>query len=260
MTQGVDRETRVRRNWIKGALYALTGRGRCPLCRGHARPVAASWMHSHLRCRRCGLIFVADLPPLSNLYDAYRVVHLSEYQVRHKRDWGPWIQFKDLTLDRVGLPRWERDGAGRALDLGCGEGRLLQVLRGRGWQATGLELNPVLAGEARRLGFEVVAGGVEHAALGGPFELITAFHLLEHLRSPTAALDRTRSWLRPGGVLVVETPLRPDFDNIDHLYCFSAASLELALVSGGFTPRSWFDYIDANYGHHNLVCLAEARA
>jgi SAM-dependent methyltransferase len=119
-----------------------------------------------------------------------------------------------------------------------------------------VELNPVLAREARRLGFEVVEAAVEQARPRGSFELITIFHLLEHLRSPLAVLERARSWLEPEGLLVVETPLKPDFENIDHLYCFSAASLELALARVGFTSRCWFDYVDDNYGHHNVVCLA----
>jgi SAM-dependent methyltransferase len=253
-----QRRSRVRRNWAKAALHTLSGRRPCPLCGGRCLPAAASWMHAHLRCRRCHLIYVADLPSQHDLIQAYLRVHLGDYQVRHKADWAPWMRHKDLTLDALGLPRWERalGQPRRALDVGCGEGRLLQVLRQRGWEAWGLELNPQLAAEGRQHGL-VTVGSLEHAeqpARG--HQLVVMSHLLEHLRAPLEALERVRTWLAPNGLLVVETPLRPDFDNIDHLYCFSAAALDLALRRAGFVPRSWFDYVDDNYRHHNLACLA----
>jgi len=216
-------------------------------------------MHAHLRCRRCDLVFVADRPTLANLIAAYERVHLGDYQVRHKLDWEPWMRHKALTLDRLGIGSWEQGpGPHRALDVGCGEGRLLQLLQRRGWRAEGLELNRELTADARRLGLTVAVGAVEQAEPKGPFELITLNHLLEHIREPLAVLRRARGWLAQGGLLVVETPLRPDFDNIDHLYCFSAASLMLALARTGFTPTRYFDYIDDNYRHHNLSCLALA--
>ena len=248
-----QRRRRVRRNWIKGLVGAL--RRHCPVCGGPPLPVAASWMHSYLRCRRCHLVFVAELPRHEDLVASYRRVHESGYQVAHKRDWAPWKQHKHHTLDALGLPRVVTSRE-RALDLGCGEGRLLQVLLERGWRAEGLELNAALAEEAGSLGLQVSVGAAEDFEPSCLYSLITLNHLLEHLRDPLAVLRRLHGWLAPGGLLLVETPLSPDFDNIDHLHCFSTAALCRALDRCRFAPLRWFDYVDDNYGHHNLACLA----
>lgn len=251
------RARRIRRNWLNGLLAVLGGQ-RCPVCDGQPLPLAASWMHSYLRCRRCHLIWVARLPRQEDLAASYRRVHESDYQVRHKRDWTPWMQHKHATLEALGLPRRAARGQ-RALDLGCGEGAMLRVLEQRGWCARGLELNPTLARAAADQGLHVTTGSVEEFRPTRTYALITMIHLIEHLRHPVAMLRRVRRWLAPGGLLLLETPMSPDLDNIDHLYCFSAAALCAALERCRLRPRRWLDYVDDNYGHHNLACVAAAR-
>jgi SAM-dependent methyltransferase len=266
----VVHEKRVRRNWLRAGALALLAARPCVVCGGRPRPAGASWMHAHLRCTRCGLIYVADLPTRHNLEAAYQRVHEADYQVDHKADWRPWVRHKHATLDALGL---EAPGvADRALELGCGEGRMLVVLDERGWRCQGIEPNPVFAAEARALGlsrgaplnerpFDIAEASLEGVALDDEAcDLVVMNHLIEHLRRPLAALDRVRGCLRPGGQLIVETPLSPDFENIDHLFCFSAAALEQALMRSGFVPRAWYDYIDDNYHHHNLACRATLAA
>lgn len=217
-------------------------------------------MHSYLRCESCGLIFAAELPSQHDLEQAYLQVHLSDYQVEHKADWTPWKDHKHLTLDRLGVHPPDGVDAPAALDLGCGEGPMLEVLQQRGWQAHGLELNPAMAQQARERGLAVEIGSVERpppAGLPDALHLIVMNHLVEHLRDPVGAVCAAALWLYPGGRLVLETPLSPDFDNIDHLYCFSAAALEILLRGAGLEPLGWHDYVDDNYGHHNLVCVAQ---
>jgi SAM-dependent methyltransferase len=91
--------------------------------------------------------------------------------------------------------------AGPVLDVGCGEGALLDALHARGREAMGLERTSsrpdVRACEVTE--FEERAG--EWAA-------VVFWHSLEHLREPAAALERASELLRPGGVLVVAIPNR----------------------------------------------------
>ncbi len=255
------RARRARRNRVKAWVYALAGSYRCPVCRGAAAPAGASWMHSYLRCEGCGLIFVAELPSQENLERAYLRVHESDYQVDHKKDWAPWKEHKHHTLDVLDVhpPGVYAPGA---LDLGCGEGAMLEVLLRRAWQAWGLELNPAMARQAQMEGLRVEAGSVERPLprdMPQEFHLVVMNHIVEHLRDPVGAVCAAALLLCPGGRLVLETPLTPDYDNIDHLYCFSAAALEVLLRGAGLTPLAWYDYVDGNYGHHNLACVAERR-
>jgi SAM-dependent methyltransferase len=133
---------------------------------------------------------LAEVQPL--LLESFRG---AEEEIRHR-------------LDRY-LP--ELKSRPPILDLGCGRGELLLLLREAGVAATGVEGEPALAGAARRRGLEVVEGDVldvlraQEAATWGA---VTAVHLLEHLppAALAAVLAEIRRVLRPGGLLIAECP------------------------------------------------------
>jgi O-antigen chain-terminating methyltransferase len=102
-------------------------------------------------------------------------------------------------------------GAPPVLDLGCGRGELLLMLREAGVEARGVESDPALVQTARRRGLDVLEGGVLEALRTLPdasHGAITAIHLLEHLETATllGVLAEARRILRPGGVLIAECP------------------------------------------------------
>jgi SAM-dependent methyltransferase len=101
--------------------------------------------------------------------------------------------------------------AAPVLDLGCGRGEWLDLLREHGLCARGVDCNEVFVAECRRRGLAVsAADGVEHlrtlpdASLGA----VTAFHLAEHLPFPALLelLGETVRVLAPGGLALFETP------------------------------------------------------
>lgn len=97
------------------------------------------------------------------------------------------------------------------LDLGCGRGELLLMLREAGVDAMGIEGDAAVAQASRRRGLQVIEADVleglrstEDASRGA----VTAIHLFEHLEPATllAVLAEVRRVLRPGGMLIVESP------------------------------------------------------
>jgi SAM-dependent methyltransferase len=92
-------------------------------------------------------------------------------------------------LDRIAPP-------GRVLDVGAGDGALLDALKARGRDALGLER------EASRP--DITAAGLDE--INGPWSAIVFWHSLEHLPDAGAEIDRAASLLAPGGVLVVAVP------------------------------------------------------
>jgi SAM-dependent methyltransferase len=102
-------------------------------------------------------------------------------------------------------------GSGRILDLGCGRGEWLELLREKGFTATGVDMNASMLDECRERGFDVVKGdavdylaGLEESSVAA----ITSMHLVEHLPHDIMIrlIDEAHRALKPGGVLVLETP------------------------------------------------------
>jgi SAM-dependent methyltransferase len=97
------------------------------------------------------------------------------------------------------------------LDVGCGRGEWLELLRENQLHAAGIDLNHVLLAMCRERGLPATeAEAIAHlrslpeASLGA----VTAFHLIEHLALPELLdlLDASLRVLKPGGVAIFETP------------------------------------------------------
>ncbi len=102
-------------------------------------------------------------------------------------------------------------GPGGVVDLGCGRGEWLTLLRTAGVGARGVDASPafVAAGRARGLAMELGdALGYVQALPPDSVDMLTAFHLIEHLDTEEllALLEAARAALRPGGCLLLETP------------------------------------------------------
>lgn len=105
-------------------------------------------------------------------------------------------------------------GAAPVLELGCGRGELLEVLRGAGVEARGVDSDPAMVAACRRLGLAAEEGDALEAlraqkagSLGG----VAAIHVFEHLPAGTwmSVVEAAAAALRRGGVLLVECP-NPD--------------------------------------------------
>ncbi len=99
-------------------------------------------------------------------------------------------------------------GRGRCLEVGPGQGIALFSLRTLGWDAVGLEVDPVAAEQARATsGCEVRVGTLVSTDYpDGSFDLLYMSHVFEHLAAPRSALERCFDLLGPGGRLVLVYP------------------------------------------------------
>jgi len=102
-------------------------------------------------------------------------------------------------------------GAATVIDLGCGRGEWLEVVRDANLEGVGVDLNDVFVQSCTDAGLEAVradAVGYLQGLAGDSVSVITSFHLIEHLRLDQllALLDAAHRVLRPGGLLVLETP------------------------------------------------------
>ncbi|MCW5849510.1 MAG: methyltransferase domain-containing protein [Anaerolineae bacterium] len=144
----------------------------------------------------------------------------------------------DSTAARViRLVGWNK----RVLELGCAAGHMSRVLRERGCQVVGVELDPTLAAHAAEVCERVIVGDLDELDLetelaGETFDVVLAADVLEHLRQPAGLLRRVRPLLRPAGSLVISLP------NVAH------GSVRLALLGGQF-PYQDLGLLDRTHLH-----------
>lgn len=165
-----------------------------------------------VRCHGCGLVFIQPRPAPA----AMAVIYPENYYAyREEEAERPFVKFFRDRIERIKVRRYERligKGTASLLDVGCGDGRLLEILRRfgpAGWQLAGIEIGEGAARRALARGFEVRCGDFEALPVKGweeRFDCALLHHVIEHTRRPREALVKLRALLRPGGVLSVETP------------------------------------------------------
>jgi SAM-dependent methyltransferase len=134
---------------------------------------------------------------------------------------------------------------GSLLDVGCGTGEVLQAARESGWDVQGIEPEPRSATFARDRGLPVSGAYLEEAGLPErSYDVVVAFHVLEHTPQPVEFLKSLKRWTRPGGHVVVEVPNFKSIDRrrmgaewrglcpLQHITHFTPDTLRRALEAG----------------------------
>jgi len=191
-----------------------------------------------VRCEGCGLAYVSPRPDREQIREYYP----QQYQADMNRVIGEgWTNpFVRMGLRMILRRRLPPVPPGRLLDVGCTVGRYLLALRERGWHVQGIEIDPYAAQYARsRHGLDVRTGDAEDL-LGrmedASFDVVTMWHVLEHLFDPTAVLTQVRRILKPGGLLMMELPnFKCPFARLFGDYWFP---LEVPRHLYQFTPRT----------------------
>jgi len=226
-------------------------KGSCVLCpngteaKVYIRTHSGSFPFSYLKCQGCGLVFLSPRPEEKEILQVYEQDYYGEgLQKFHSWLEAPRLFFAWNRMRRVKkfFPR-----PGKALDIGCGQGTFLQLLKGQGWECHGTELTVDSATRASRLGISVSVGEIdENRFPPHSFDLISLWHVLEHLPNPLKTLKSSSRLLKKGGVLAISTPNidslqaevgRDQWFHLDpprHLYLYSPRTLEQMIGSLGF--------------------------
>jgi len=133
------------------------------------------------------------------------------------------------------------------LEVGAGDGRFVSRLRAAGLEAKGIEPSEGGVRIARARAAPVERAALEETRLEPEsLDATIAWHVLEHLDDPEAAVARIRIWLRPGGRIVVACPNLASVqariggdrwfhqDVPRHRTHFTATGLRLLLERSGF--------------------------
>ena len=232
----------------------------CPVCGGSARTrlfrqhfaeveaVTIVKGYDVVVCGECGAGFADDIPDQAAFDRYYR--DLSKYEY-HQRD-GAESDFDRRRLAIIAdivAPFVDRPDA-RILDVGCATGRLLALLRDKGFpNVHGLDPSPSCAAAADRLyGIPVRTTTLSRLHESGEmFDVVILVGVLEHINDLDTALREVHDVLSPHGIVYVEVPdalTFADWPNApfqdfstEHINFFSPVSLSNLMARHGFVTR-----------------------
>ncbi len=217
--------------------------------------------HRLLRCSKCNLYQKGFL----DSQVAYEGDYHDCYSGRQRsKSITAAIRLASTTVDL----KTERP---RMLDIGCSVGATVQAAKDFGWDAHGVDVSQTAVDHCREQGLNCQKiEGVELPFEDDSFDLITNWHVVEHVEDVHETLAEWYRVLKPGGVMILETPdstyLKArlmgfkyrKFWPAEHLYTFDRHNLSSLLAQSGFEmlPTRLVGKLSALPAHLTLYALA----
>ncbi|MEO6683174.1 MAG: class I SAM-dependent methyltransferase, partial [Ginsengibacter sp.] len=186
-----------------------------------------------MKCNSCGLVYLNPRPKVSEfkrIYPStYHAFNFSEkeYGIVHKI--RSRLEAQRLLKSFNGLAK-----NARILDVGCGDGFHLKLLRDYGkksWELEGVDLDERAVANAKNSGLTVYQGSVETIDLPeNSYDGAYIIQTIEHVESPDKVLLGINRLLKPGGILLIVT------DNTDSL---DFGYFKKQYWGGYHFPRHW---------------------
>lgn len=223
----------------------------CPVCGSSGRKPVATLDRRLKRlptvmCTHCGTLYTSPMPSDAELATYYAKYYRFDYQMATTAPKQKHI----VKRNREAAARIEALGGllkpgAMILDFGCGSGEFVGGMLAAGYDAHGFEPGESYGRMAKKLyGDRVRVAGWQDVTYDRCFDLVSCFHVIEHLRDPLAALKRIASWLAEDGLAYIEVPnLAPErnrkgfgFFHFAHVIGFNHYSLLLAAALAGLVP------------------------
>lgn len=241
----------------------------CPVCSSSAIQAAikatdhtvSGRLFPIWECTNCTLRFTQDVPDAAGIAAYYK----SESYISHSNTSKGFInklyqrvrkitlrQKRNLVIKNTGLK------SGTLLDVGSGTGAFVHVMKSSGWQVTGIEPDA----DARRAALasfqtELLDAGVFFNLPAEKFDVITLWHVLEHVHDLHGYINQLKKIVKPRGCIFIAVPNYTSkdahiykehwaaYDVPRHLYHFSPASLKNLMEQHGLIIEQykpmWYD-------------------
>lgn len=210
-------------------------------------------------CQSCGHIIYNPQPTNECLVSYYKSDYRKKVEIGNIITCNRKIKYHQKFLGKV------LDNPGRMVDLGCANGYFANLCRQKGWEAMGTEHTIGFVNYARgEFGLDI-RGNLND--FEGQFDLISYYHVLEHIQNPHIELAKAWSRLNDGGMLYVSIPHFGMLEDasmlgaqihcldgilpLEHLNYFSRTHIGQVLANAGF------EIIRENRFFYGLTLLAK---
>lgn len=248
----------------------------CPVCDHHEFELYSKVKDHFLsgetfdlnQCKNCGFVFTNPRPEANDLGRYYQ----SEEYFSHSKAKKGLITFlynavKNYSLGRKYKLISSYKKSGKILDIGCATGEFLNYFKSKGWETSGIEpaenpRNYAIQNYNLDVRDEESIKDLDKES----FDVITMWHVLEHVPGLNERIDQIKQFLKPDGLLLIALPnylswdakyygnFWAGFDVPRHLYHFSQDTLKRLLDKFQF---SVFDILPLKFDAYYVSLLSE---
>jgi len=211
----------------------------------------------YVGCAGCGSVRQFPYPSeaeVSSFYASYYATKSTERGYLSPEAFAGFQNDKQMTFSDLGLPG-DAFGERGVLDVGCGTGQFVQMLSSKAKSVEGIDVSSECIAIARSNALNCSLK--DFLSVTSKYDVITMWHVVEHLRDPQSYLDKANRALNAGGWLLIETPVIGAvsrsfgadwryFLPVEHLNLFTQDALFNACVKAGFDVRRWVRFGSGN--------------
>lgn len=199
---------------------------------------------NYLKCSTCGFVFAYPLVPISYKDQSENFWHKGDVALSGR------LANYEIRLDAIN--KYLDEGKHKFLDVGTHTGIFLKLLKSKGIEAVGVELNENAAKYGRQeFGVNILTDPLDKMSERGPFDVITLFNVFEHFENPVTALLHLKALTKTNGILAMEIPniftLQSTISRglwhhfvTEHFWFYDRKTIAMLLRKHGFTVQESF--------------------
>jgi len=221
-----------------------------------------------LECSDCELVYLSSLSHIQDKH--YEESGMHEDKVPDIDNWLKETEFDDKR--RYEFVK-EKITNKTVLDFGCGVGGFLDLAKKTASSVSGVELEKALQSSFKQRDLNVFENLAKAQEENKTYDVITAFHVIEHLQNPKDILKELSQLLVEGGEMIVEVPNSDDalltlyensaFQNFtywsQHLFLFNEKTMK-DLISQSGLKTNWVKHIQRYPLSNHLYWLAKGKS
>lgn len=244
----------------------------CYLCKSYEYDKRATGVRDNsnidvLECSGCGLVYLSSLNHIQDKH--YEESGMHDYQEPNIDNWLKETESDDKRRYDFLKEKIENKNV---LDFGCGVGGFLGIAKKSSRKISGVELERALQSSFQERGLNVFSDLKEAKEQPEKYDLITAFHVFEHLKDPKEILKDLSQLLTDNGEIIIEVPNSNDvlltlyenetFQNFtywsQHIFLFNKMTMTELIKQAGL-KLNWIKHVQRYPLSNHLYWLAKGK-